>query len=567
MVTVSLSGVYQRLMDRVLIILLAQSIKTLFVSIFILILFYYLITRHLNNLAKYVSDFDLSLLNKELTLNRKQIRKGRIDELDKLVLGINKMRSNLLIDVTKQKESEEELLELKEFYQNILENVEDGIWVTDSEDKMIFFNPAMEKISGVKSTDTIGLGVTTDFSDETIQHFIKFYNKAKENLSAQQYEADVVTPTGRKSIQSGFLVPRLKDRIYNGMICTIQDISEKKEIEEEKRISEEKFRSLAENSQDYIMRYDKQHRHLYMNQAGYRVTGNTEEEFIGKTHRELGFDETLCELWENRINEVFQSGTPAREVFSWESVEGSVYLDLKLFPEFDNETNVKTVLGVSRDITELKQVEEQIKASLKEKETLIHEIHHRVKNNMNVISSLLNLQANNIDDDRTKEILKDSQSRIYAMSAIHETIHGSENLSKIDLKNYLSKITTSIFQSSSVDPSKVKLKTDIEEMPININQASPLGLTINELISNSLKYAFPDDRTGEITVTMKNLDKQLELIVKDDGVGIPEGLDWKNSKSLGLKLVRTLVENQLDGSIDMENNNGTKFTIKFNIEV
>ena len=233
---------------------------------------------------------------------------------------------------------------------------------------------------------------------------------------------------------------------------------------------------------------------------------------------------------------------------------------------FDESGQPIKMIGTVQDITEHKQAEEQIKASLKEKETLLQEIHHRVKNNMNVVSSLLKLQANNIDDQQTKGILKDSQNRIFALSAIHETIHESEKLSEIDLKKYLFKISTSVFQSSSVDPEKVKLRTDIEEVPISINQASPLGLTINELISNSLKYAFPDEKEGEINVSMKKQDKEIELIVMDDGVGIPEELDWKNSKSLGLKLVRTLVENQLDGSIDLDNTNGTKFTIKFNIE-
>ncbi len=152
------------------------------------------------------------------------------------------------------------------------------------------------------------------------------------------------------------------------------------------------------------------------------------------------------------------------------------------------------------------------------------------------------------------------------MSAIHETIHGSENLSEISLKKYLSKIATSVFQSSSIDPGKVKLNTDIEIIPISINQASPLGLAINELISNSLKYAFPDEREGEISVSLKKGDDDLELIIMDNGIGMPDELDWKNSNTLGLKLVRTLVENQLDGSMDMESNKGTKFTIKFKIE-
>ncbi len=212
------------------------------------------------------------------------------------------------------------------------------------------------------------------------------------------------------------------------------------------------------------------------------------------------------------------------------------------------------------------QAEEQLKTSLKEKTTLIDEIHHRVKNNMNIISSLLSLQASNIEDNQTKEILKQSQSRVYAMSAVHETLHGSENLSEIDLKSYLSKITTSVFQTYSTDHRKIKLNSNIGSSPISLNQAYPLGLIINELISNSLKYAFPADRTGEITVNLKKLENELELVIADDGIGLKKDFDWKNSSTLGLKLVRILVENQLDGSIDTENKNGTKFIIRFNIK-
>ncbi len=213
------------------------------------------------------------------------------------------------------------------------------------------------------------------------------------------------------------------------------------------------------------------------------------------------------------------------------------------------------------DITERKQTEEKIIASLKEKQVLLDEVNHRVKNNMAVISSLLKLQSNNIKDNQIKDVLRESQSRIFALSAVHETLHGSENLSEIDLNSYLSKVTASIFQTYSINPDKMTLNTDIEKTPISINQASPLGLIINELISNSLKYAFPDERKGEIIVSMKKQDKELELILKDDGAGILDGFDWKNSNTLGLKLVRTLVENQLDGSIDKykrRNNFGLK---------
>jgi PAS domain S-box-containing protein len=223
-------------------------------------------------------------------------------------------------------------------------------------------------------------------------------------------------------------------------------------------------------------------------------------------------------------------------------------------------------IGTITDITD-RIKKEELRISLKEKETLLHEIHHRVKNNMQVISSLLKLQANNLKDNHIKEVLKASQNRIYAMSAVHETLHGSEKLSEIDLQSYLSKITTSVFQTYAIDHQEVKLSCNIEKSPVSINQAYPIGLVINELISNSLKYAFPEERRGEIIVNMEKLDGELELTVKDDGVGMPENLDWKKSSSvsLGLKLVRNLVENQLDGSIDMESKKGTKFTIKFNI--
>ena len=232
----------------------------------------------------------------------------------------------------------------------------------------------------------------------------------------------------------------------------------------------------------------------------------------------------------------------------------------------DDQNRTIGIEGLCRDITEQKKLDEQIKANLQEKETLLQEIHHRVKNNMTVISSLLALQMNSTDNKIAKEALQDSQNRVQSMSMIHETLYRSDNLADIDLATYLSDLGKVVLQNYAISKT-VHFKVKAESVMIDSKLASTVGLIVNELIANSLKYAFTDDREGEILLELKsNNESGVELTVSDNGVGIPDGFNLKNANSLGLKLVKMLVENQLDGSIKMESNNGTKFTIKFNIE-
>jgi two-component sensor histidine kinase len=213
----------------------------------------------------------------------------------------------------------------------------------------------------------------------------------------------------------------------------------------------------------------------------------------------------------------------------------------------------------------IKQAEDQIKTSLMEKEVLLLEIHHRVKNNMTVISSLLKLQMASVSDKNAKDALQDSQNRVQAMSTIHETLYRSDHMAAVEVKMFLIELGRIIFKGYALSDN-IQLILKVENVIIGVKQASPLGLIVNELITNSLKYAFPENRQGEIMLSLQQIEDQLEMEYEDNGVGIPKDFDWKSSNTLGLKLVRTLVENQLDGSIDMERNNGTKFTIKFNIE-
>ncbi|MDZ7793237.1 MAG: histidine kinase dimerization/phosphoacceptor domain -containing protein [Spirochaetia bacterium] len=206
---------------------------------------------------------------------------------------------------------------------------------------------------------------------------------------------------------------------------------------------------------------------------------------------------------------------------------------------------------------------EKTEKALKEKETLLHEIHHRVKNNMTVISSLLRLQMDSIDNKIAREALQESQNRVQSMSMIHQTLYQSEDLSAINLKTYLSELGKNIMNNYSIN-NKVQFIIDVENIMIEVKQASTVGLIVNELITNCLKYSFPDYREGEIVLRLKsNNENEVDLRLSDNGIGMPVGFDWKNSDTLGLQLVRTLVEQQLNGTVEVDSINGATFTIKF----
>lgn len=217
------------------------------------------------------------------------------------------------------------------------------------------------------------------------------------------------------------------------------------------------------------------------------------------------------------------------------------------------------------EIADRKKAEEQIKTALKEKEILLNEIHHRVKNSLSVASGLLMLQSLKFDDDKLKAALMDSQNRIRSISYIHETLYQSEDFTSIDLKKYLSKLSMAVAENYSGE-GKIELKFELNDIVMGAKEASTLGLIVNELITNSFKYAFPNNREGEIKIALRQIEDQIELVYADNGIGIPEDFDWENTKSMGLNLLKMLTKNQLKGSIDMESKKGTKFTIKFNLE-
>jgi PAS domain S-box-containing protein len=290
------------------------------------------------------------------------------------------------------------------------------------------------------------------------------------------------------------------------------------------------------------------------------------------TCKMLGYEEK--ELLYQPIEKIFgvelQSGEPGADDLFKKSFIGSIERnyqtkDGRKIPVLFSSSvmrdggRVQGIVCLARDITERRQVEEARK-----KELLLKEIHHRVKNNLQVISTLLDLQSKYVKDERVAVMFKESQNRIRSMAFIHEKLYLSKDLGMIDFAEYVQDLAVNLFRSYGVNSDTIRLKINAFDAFLSIDTAIPCGLIITELVSNSLKYAFPSGRTGEVYVNLSSYnDGEFVLIVGDSGAGFPKDLDFENTKSLGLKLVATLVKQQLKGTIDMHTNGRTEFRIVF----
>jgi two-component sensor histidine kinase len=225
--------------------------------------------------------------------------------------------------------------------------------------------------------------------------------------------------------------------------------------------------------------------------------------------------------------------------------------------------NARLFEQAQQEIVERKRVEERIKASLNEKEVLLKEIHHRVKNNLQIVSSLLSLQAERVSDKQALEALEESRNRVYSMGVIHEVLYQSQDLAQVDFGEFARRLSDHLLQTYGVGAQAVTLKMDISEVPLSIDTAIYCGLIVNELVSNSLKYAFPAGREGEICIGLHSSNgNRLILTVSDNGIGLPLDIEQRKSESLGLQLV-TMLTRQLEGAAEFDQSNGTVFKIMF----
>jgi PAS domain S-box-containing protein len=355
------------------------------------------------------------------------------------------------------------------------------------------------------------------------------------------------------------------DRNILKFVCDqIAMVIHRKKTEEDVQERERFLISMFESIQDGISILGKDYTILRVNKAIEKWYAHALPVVGKKCYEAYHLRDKPCEICPTR--KALETSEAAYEVVAKVGTGGVVtgWIDLYSFPLIDSKTGqMKGVIEYVRDITERKMAEDRLQASLQEKEVLLREIHHRVKNNMQVISSLLNLQSRHIQDSAVLEMFKESQRRIRSMALIHERLYQSSDLSRIEFSQYLRNLATHLFHSYQVDSSRIQLRIEAEEVHLNINTAIPCGLIVNELISNALKHAFPEGRSGSLDLNLRRVAGDgYVLRVKDDGMGFPETLDFRKTETLGMQIVSTLVS-QIDGSIDLAREMGTEFIIHF----
>jgi PAS domain S-box-containing protein len=326
-----------------------------------------------------------------------------------------------------------------------------------------------------------------------------------------------------------------------------------------KNLELEKLSLVASKTDNSVIIADHSGKIEWVNDGFTRMTGQSKE-ILGRGIEEIGVyqnvDKVISDAIIEKHSKIFESHVKRSD-------GKEMWISSTLTPIFEHGDTLKKLVFVDTDITESKKMEQQIIASLKEKDVLLKEIHHRVKNNLQIIISLLNLQSGYIKDEETLKAVREGQNRVRSMALVHEKFYQADELAEIDFGDYTEKLVHFLRQSYGDDNTNVEFSVRTDGVTLDMDHAMPCGMLVTEIVSNSLKYAFPNHRPGKIDIEMKKYPgKKIMFSISDNGIGLPANFDIDHSDTLGMQLIGALAK-QVDGEVMVSSKNGAKFSVTF----
>lgn len=448
-------------------------------------------------------------------------------------------------------------------FKAIFESTTDCILVWDRQYNYVYANQSAVKHIGTGRENIIGKNIR-----DSLGHLPDFMNPWIERIdrafeTGETFQVTDEIPVGDRIIFSESVVSPIHDA--NGDIFAVgvvyRDITKRRKMEQQISDTLELNRKIIVSSSFGIAAYQADGQCVLANDAAGQIAGASKTDLLRQNFNTL--DSWKHSGLADAATQVLRDGIPkSMEVRTTSTFKKETWMDIRL-TRF-NLSGTPHLLLLIDDIFERKMLEEKIRHSLKEKEILLKEIHHRVKNNLQVISGILNMQSSHIKDKHLSTIFQESQDQILSMALVHEQLYNSKNLSSINFSKYLKELVQSLQISYGVDPKKIRVAIDCSDRFLGVDTAIPCGLIINELITNSFKYAFGNHNEGRIFIGFRIDDqKNVQMILKDSGIGFPQNFDLSKVTSLGLRLVYNLVSHQLEGSIRITEPPGAGFHISF----
>lgn len=472
-----------------------------------------------------------------------------------------------LRDVTEQKRAEEGLHDSEARWQAFIDHATDAFFIHDAEDD--------GRVVDVNRQACEGLGYSREeLIGQFPAHFDTSIIEAKgADLGLRINAGQTVVFDTYHRRKDGTMFPvavRIRPFSLQGKryaMALVRDITERHRTEQLLRESQERLAGLVESAMDAIVCVDEQQQVILFNRAAEKLFGIAAVDVVGHPIDRL-IPASSRSIHAQRIREFGLTGTTSRAMGKYGTVHG-LRADGSTFPMEASISQVtvggaKVYTAILRDITDRIRAEENLRQSLSDKDALLKEVHHRVKNNLQIVNSLLNLQASKIKDATIRAMFADTQNRVRSMALVHETLVRSGTLASVNLAGYLESLCTQLFRAFGANPRQTRLQLEIAKSEIDLERAIPCGLIVNELVSNALKHAFPNERPGNIRVALDRVgNRNYTLIVADDGIGIPAESDCADT--LGLQLIQDLAQ-QLGAVIACERTGGTTYRITFPIE-